>query len=92
MAKKRKVVHVPVQEDDAGMYIDEVDEDRAPARIEFRDQTDAQVWAGFFSSVVCGAAAGSAGELVNVRLCALEADAMFAEYEKRLMPDVEDVR
>jgi hypothetical protein len=72
-------------EEEIVLYVDDVAEATAedPPLPGLRDVEDRQVWAGFFSSVTCGAAAGSGGEMVNVELCALQADDMLREFKKR---------
>jgi hypothetical protein len=72
-------------EEEIALYVDDVadpspEDPPLPVLLEVEER---QVWAGFYSSVMCGAAASCGGELVNAELCALQADDMLREWLKR---------
>lgn len=85
MPKPRK----RVRNYDAGQREDDR-EDPEPEGGETEDgeivlaKSEEQIWAGFYASIVSGAAAGNAGDAVDLEILAEEADDMLRLYRDRL--------
>lgn len=67
-------------DEDEDEEVVEIEEEEIPIRLA---DGEAQIWAGFYASIVSGAAAGNHGKPVDLEILAFEADEMLRHFRAR---------